>query len=101
MQDVVDKPVAEPASIYIPPGLLYRTGNRRMVRVPGQTVREVISGLDQEFHGLGFNLCYETGELRRFINIFVAGEDIRYMEGLETPVRPGSVVHIIHSVAGG
>jgi molybdopterin synthase sulfur carrier subunit len=64
-------------------------------------VREVISTLEEQFPGLGFNLCQETGELRPFVNIFLNGENIRYLSGLDTAVAPGASLHILPSVAGG
>jgi molybdopterin converting factor small subunit len=59
------------------------------------------TGLEREYPGLGFNLCYETGELRPYVNIFVDREDSRYLQGLDTPVRDGATIHILQSVAGG
>jgi molybdopterin synthase sulfur carrier subunit len=64
-------------------------------------VREIIDALDRDFPGLRFNLCYETGELRSYVNIFVEKENIRYLQGLETVVTTGVTLHIIQSVAGG
>ena len=90
-----------PVTVHIPSGLLLRAGNRRFVPVQARTVREIVEALEREHPGIRFNLCYETGELRRYVNVFVEGEDIRYLQGLDTPVVPGSTVHIFHSVAGG
>src|SRR6266705_1444689 len=78
-----------------------RIGNRSSVRVAGRTIREIIAALDQEFPGLRFHLCYETGELRPFVNIFLNRENIRYLQGLDSPVRTGTTIHILQSVAGG
>jgi molybdopterin converting factor small subunit len=64
-------------------------------------VREVIASLEAGFPGLGFHICHETGELRPFVNIFVGEENVRFLQGLDTPVEPGTALHIIHSVAGG
>jgi sulfur-carrier protein len=87
--------------VRIPGALLARTGHRGAVDASGQTVREIISSLDQAYPGLRFNICHETGELRPFVNIFLGNEDVRYMQGLDTPVTPGATIHIFHSVAGG
>jgi molybdopterin synthase sulfur carrier subunit len=81
--------------------LLGRTGNRRWVRVEACTVRDVIGALERDYPGLRFNLCHETGELRPFVNIFLEREDVRYLDGLDTPVPSGATIHVIHSVAGG
>ena len=88
-------------SVWIPPALRERTGNRRQVVAQGQTVREMIDALEGEYPGLRFNLCHETGELRPFVNIFLEGENVRYLQGLDTPLSSGATIHIIHSVAGG
>lgn len=90
-----------PVFVSIPAALLARTGSRRRVAVEGHTVREVIDGLEREYPGLRFNLCYETGELRPFVNIFLERENVRFLQGLDTPVHPGAAIHVIHSVAGG
>src|SRR5229473_2126141 len=87
--------------VSLPIALRAKVGKRASVTVVGQTVREVIAALDHDFPGLRFNLCYETGELRPFVNIFVERENIRYLQGLETPVHIGATIHILQSVAGG
>ncbi|GAC1320016.1 MAG: MoaD/ThiS family protein [Chloroflexota bacterium] len=88
-------------SVWIPPALRERTGRQRQVTGQGRTVREMIDALEADYPGLRFNLCHETGELRPFVNIFVDGENVRYLEGLDTPLSGGATLHIIHSVAGG
>ena len=88
-------------SVWIPPALRERTGNRRQVHAVGRTVREMIDALERDYPGLRFNLCHETGELRPYVNIFLEGENVRFLQGLETPLNGGATVHIIHSVAGG
>jgi molybdopterin synthase sulfur carrier subunit len=92
---------SKPVRVNIPQALVNRTGNQRWVRVHGDTVREVIDALDDEYPGLKFNVCFETGELRQFVNIFVQGDDVRGLQGLDTPVPPGATLYIIHSIAGG
>jgi molybdopterin synthase sulfur carrier subunit len=71
------------------------------VAVAGRTAAEVIEALEREYPGLRFNLCHETGELRPFVNVFLNGEDVRFLQGLDTPIPTGATMHIIHSVAGG
>ena len=84
------------------PGALYaRVGNRASATAAGRTVREIIDALDSDFPGLRFNLCYETGELRPYVNIFLNRENIRYLQGLDTPIVTGATLSIIQSVAGG
>jgi sulfur-carrier protein len=88
-------------TVSFPPALLRRVGGRAKVVVSGCTVREVVDTLDQRFPGLRFNLCYETGQLRPYVNIFLEGENIRYLQNLDTPVSPGATIAIFPSVAGG
>jgi molybdopterin synthase sulfur carrier subunit len=87
--------------VSFPIALRARIGNRDAVMAAGRTVREIIDALDQDFPGLHFNLCHETGELRPFVNIFLNRENIRYLQGLDTPVSPESTLYILQSVAGG
>ena len=89
------------ATVTLPGALRARVGNRSSVTVPGRTVHEIITALDQAFPGLRFHLCYETGELRPYVNIFLERENIRYLEGLDTAVKAGATLHILQSVAGG
>ena len=84
------------------PGALHaRVGNRASTMATGRTVREIIDALDQDFPGLRFNLCYETGELRPYVNVFLNRENIRYLQGLDTPIVSGTSIFIMQSVAGG
>jgi len=99
---MMDSQAAIPtATVTLPFVLRAKIGNRKSVTVAGSTIREIIDALDNDFPGLRFNLCYETGELRQYVNIFLDREDIRYLQGLETPVRTGATIHILQSVAGG
>ncbi len=87
--------------VVLPHQLRARAGGARSVRVQGSSVRELVDALDREVPGLAFSICHETGELRPYVNVFVGQENVRFLQGIDTPVRPGEVVHIIHSVAGG
>ena len=64
-------------------------------------MRDVLSSLDQAHPGFADRLLDDDGNLRRFVNVFVADDDIRFLEGLDTPVPDGSEVSIIPAVAGG
>jgi molybdopterin synthase sulfur carrier subunit len=88
-------------TVILPHVLRQKIGNRKSVTVSGSTIREVIHALDRDYPGLEFNICYETGELRPYVNIFLNRESIRYLQDLDTPVTPGATVHILQSVAGG
>jgi molybdopterin synthase sulfur carrier subunit len=89
------------ATVYLPGPLRARAANRRVTSVAGSTIRELIDGLDQAYPGMRFHLCYETGELRPYVNIFLERENIRYLQGLDTPVPVGAAIYILQSVAGG
>jgi molybdopterin synthase sulfur carrier subunit len=98
----MDLPAVAPAvTVLIPGALRPRTGDRGRVTVAGRTVREIVEALDRDYPGLRFNLCHETGELRPYVNIFLGGENIRYLQELDTRVPSGATLHILQSVAGG
>src|SRR5207237_10671550 len=86
-------------TISFPDALRARIGNRRFVTATGRTVREIIDALDGDFPGLRFNLCYETGELRPYVNIFLEREHIRYLQGLDTPIAAEVKVQVRPSCA--
>jgi molybdopterin synthase sulfur carrier subunit len=85
----------------IPTPLRQLTGGAAEVTASGSTVGEVIASLEQHHPGLKARLCDEEGDLRRFVNVYVDGEDIRFIAGLDTPVKPGSNVSIVPAIAGG
>ena len=88
-------------TVSLPGALRAKVGNRASVTTVGETVRDIIEALERDFPGLRFNLCYETGELRQYVNVFLNRVNIRYLQGLDTPVSTGAIVHIFQSVAGG
>ena len=88
-------------TVRIPTQLRALTSGAGEVVVDGSTVEEVLKGLDAAYPGMGERLFDESGRLRRFVNVFVADEDIRFLDGLGTPVAPGQTVSIIPAVAGG
>jgi molybdopterin converting factor small subunit len=89
------------ATVRIPTPLRNLVGGASTVEVDGSTVGEILKALDAAHPGIGDRLMDETGKLRRFVNVFVDDEDVRFAEGLETPVRDGATVSIIPAVAGG
>jgi molybdopterin synthase sulfur carrier subunit len=88
-------------SVKIPTPLRRVTGGVADVSAAGGTVRELIEDLERQFPGMRERLCDETGALRRFVNVFVGDEDIRFLEGIETAIEEGAHVSIIPAVAGG
>ncbi len=89
------------ATVRIPTPLRNLTGDQAAVTVEGGTVGEVVDNLDAAHPGIGERILDEEGRVRRFVNVFVDDEDIRFADGLDTPVKDGSTVSIIPAVAGG
>ncbi len=87
--------------VKIPTPLRRLTGNQSSVSAEGGTVSLMIDSLDGTFPGIKARLCEESGELRHFVNIYVNGEDVRYLDGLESQVTEGDEVSIVPAVAGG
>jgi len=69
--------------------------------VDGATVQEVLDGLFERYDELRARISDEDGSLRRFVNVYIAGEDIRFLDGLQTPVADGAELTILPAVAGG
>ncbi len=89
------------AKIRIPSQLRTLTGGASEVAVEGATVGEVLKALDAAHPGFAERIFDDTGKLRRFVNVFVAEEDIRFLDGLDTGVAEGATVSIVPAVAGG
>ena len=88
-------------SVRIPTILRTYTGGSAEVTTEPGSLREVIAGLDGSYPGIGGRIVDETGNLRRFVNVYVGDEDVRFAEGLDTPVPAGARVSVIPAVAGG
>lgn len=88
-------------TIRIPTTLRTLTGGDSQVEVEGSTVGEVLGALESAHPGFADRLFDEDGALRRFVNVFVADDDVRYLDGVATPVPDGETVSIIPAVAGG
>lgn len=87
--------------VRIPSPLRNLTAGEGEVFVSGSNVRELIAGLEAKYPGIQERLCDEAGDIRRFVNVFVGQEDIRFLKGLDTPVEAGTEVSIIPAIAGG
>jgi sulfur-carrier protein len=90
-----------PVTVRIPTQLRTLAGGASEVAVPGDTVGEALHALDAAHPGFGERLFDDAGALRRFVNVFVAEDDIRFLDGVATPVPDGTVVSIVPAVAGG
>ncbi len=89
------------ATVRIPTQLRTLSGGSAEVSVDGATVGEVLAALETAHPGFNARLFDDAGALRRFVNVFVADEDVRFSDGLDTKVEPGQTVSIIPAVAGG
>jgi sulfur-carrier protein len=87
--------------VIIPAQLRQYTQDQSTLEIEGSTVDEVLQNLDQEYPGLRSRICEPDGRLRRFVNVFVNGEDVRVLDGIETAVRSGDEIGIVPAVAGG
>ena len=88
-------------TIRIPTQLRTLTGGAGELEVDGSTVGEALKALDAAHPGMGDRLFDDAGQLRRFVNVFLADEDVRFLEGLATPVSAGQTLSIVPAVAGG
>ena len=88
-------------TVKIPTQLRAATGGASEARVDGSTVSEVLDALFAQFGELRERISDEQGSLRRFVNVYLAGEDIRFLDGIETSVPDGSELTILPAVAGG
>jgi molybdopterin synthase sulfur carrier subunit len=87
--------------VIIPTLLRRLTDNADAVEVEATTVRDILDRLDERYPGFRARVCEETGELRRFINIYVDGEDVRFLNNLSTLVPERAEVSIVPAIAGG
>ena len=88
-------------TVRIPTTLRPLSGGSSTVQVEGATLSEVITNLESAHPGFSDRLLDESGALRKFVNLFVADDDVRYLDGLNTPTPDGTTVSIIPAVAGG
>ncbi len=87
--------------VRIPTPLQKLTEQRAEVQVEGQTVQQVIDDLNRRYPGIKDRLCDDAGKLRRFVNVYVNEEDIRFLKMEATPIKDGDELSIIPAIAGG
>jgi molybdopterin synthase sulfur carrier subunit len=87
--------------VRIPVPLRRIVGGVREVHAQGDTVEGVIKNLDQEYPGFGERILSEGGELTRFVNVYINGEDIRFREGIATRLEEDDEISIVPAIAGG
>jgi sulfur-carrier protein len=89
------------SKVRIPTQLRTLSAGAGEVTVEGSTVGEVLKGLDAAHPGFGERLFDDAGALRRFVNVFLDDEDVRFLDGLDTPVGEKQTLSIVPAVAGG
>ncbi len=87
--------------VRIPTPLRKYTGGAETVQAEGTTVAALVADLDKRHPGIRERICDDTGAVRRFVNIFVNGEDIRFLSNLDTAVKAGDEVSVVPAIAGG
>jgi molybdopterin synthase sulfur carrier subunit len=87
--------------VRVPTPLRKLTGGSEAVEAQGATVAHLFVDLDTRYPGIRDRICDESGQVRRFVNVFVNGEDIRFLQQLDTPVKAGDEVSIVPAIAGG
>lgn len=88
-------------TIRIPTPLRSLTRGQGEITGEGGSVQELIENLEAAYRGIKERLCDGDGNIRRFINVYVNEEDIRFLNGLATPLKPGDTVSIVPAIAGG
>jgi molybdopterin synthase sulfur carrier subunit len=87
--------------VRVPTILRTYTGGDSEVTAEGGTLAEVLDSLDGSYSGIRARIVDETGELRRFVNVYVGNDDVRFLDGLATPTPDGTQISVIPAVAGG
>ncbi|TDD29757.1 MoaD/ThiS family protein [Actinomadura sp. KC06] len=88
-------------SVRIPTILRTYTGGESEVKAEGATLRAVVADLEASYAGISARILDDAGKIRRFVNVYVGDEDVRFADGLDTPTPDGAQVSIIPAVAGG
>jgi sulfur-carrier protein len=89
------------STVYIPSVLRATVGGAKSVEVEGDSIRSVVNGLIERHPSLGGQLLTDEGDLNRFVNVYVNGQDVRYLAGLDTPVAGSDEVRLLPAMAGG
>jgi molybdopterin synthase sulfur carrier subunit len=87
--------------VRIPTPLRRLTQGEDKVSVNGEKLGEIVNALEAKFPGIKDRLCDDSGELRNFVNIYINGEDVRFLDGLNTDTSDGDEISVVPAVAGG
>ena len=88
-------------TVRIPAPLRRLTSGQDRVSAEGSSLAGIVGSLNEQFPGFKDRLCDESGELRSFVNVYVNGEDVRFLQGLDTETKAGDEISIVPAVAGG
>ena len=89
------------STVYIPSVLRANVGGVKSLDIGGESIRAVVDALVDQHPSLRGQLLTDDGELNRFVNVYVNGQDVRYLAGLDTPVAPSDEVRLLPAMAGG
>ena len=89
------------STVFIPSVLRANVGGVKSLELDGDSIRAVVDGLVAKHPSLRSQLLNDEGDLNRFVNVYVNGQDVRYMAGLDTPVAPTDEVRLLPAMAGG
>ena len=90
-----------PAKVRIPAPLRKLTNDQAVVEVQGNNIQELLAGLEKNYPGLKDRICDESGKVRRFVNVYLNEEDIRFLEQENTKLKDGDEISIVPAIAGG
>ena len=90
-----------PVKVRIPTPLMKLTNNQAEISAEGATIADILNNLESQFAGIKERICEENGAPRRFINIYLNEEDIRFLDGESTKIKDGDEISIIPAIAGG
>ncbi len=88
-------------TVRIPTPLRKLTANQSEIEIDGETVESLIGNMEASYPGIKDRICDESGKVRRFINIYINEEDIRFLDGTDTAVKAGDRISIVPAIAGG
>ena len=89
------------STVFIPAVLRPAVGGAKSLDLEGGSIRAVVDALVARHPSLGSQLLSDDGDLNRFVNVYVNGQDVRYLDGLDTPVAPSDEVRLLPAMAGG
>ena len=89
------------STVFIPAVLRANVGGAKSLQLEGDSIRAVVDTLVTQYPALGSQLLTDDGDLNRFVNVYINGQDVRYLAGLDTPVAPADEVRLLPAMAGG